>query len=656
MLVASLVCSDSPMKFLLLFLMLAVNTACADQDDDFLAARDAFRVGDAGKLAILAQRLQRTPLDVYVSYYRLRLNLETADVSTIREYLARPDDTPLIDKMRAEWLRILGKKQQWALFDSEYPRLINDDMELTCYALQSRMSKQEPSVLRAAHDLWFSAKDLPASCGVPFEAAIEAGVISAQDIWQRFRLALEAGNVSLAKSLAARLTGHHTVSSVDLEHAADNSGRYLDKASLHNAGQRLVALFALQRLAKQSPDIAMSRWEKISAHFTVSEQHYFFGWLAYEAARKQDARALQWYEQAGNEALSDQQSIWRVRAALRAGNWREVLSSIDAMNETMQSDAAWRYWRARALQALDRRAEAVKILVPLSAEHTFYGQLAGEELSDTPVLSAIEPNYLPDKQDIASMAKLPGVQRTLALYRMNLRTDALREWAWVIRNFNDQELLTAAEIARRNEMYDRAIYTADKTVRVHDFSLRYLAPYRSAMRAHIRENNLDEAWVYGLMRQESRFVTSAKSGVGASGLMQIMPTTARWIAKKLGLKDYRESLLHQLDTNLTLGTYYMKNMLTSLDGSPVLASAAYNAGPGRARRWRATIPLEGSIYTETIPFDETRDYVKKVMSNTMFYAREFGTTSQSLKLRLGTIAAKTTTSDGPDDKSPGGNP
>ena len=296
----------------------------------------------------------------------------------------------------------------------------------------------------------------------------------------------------------------------------------------------------------------------------------------------------------------------------------------------------------------------MKIFAPLSAEHTFYGQLAGEELSDTPVLSTTPTAYQPDKQDIATIENLPGVRRTLALYRMNLRTDALREWAWVTRNFNDHELLAAAEIARRNEMYDRAINTAEKTVLVHDFSLRYLAPYRAAMRAHIRENGLEEAWVYGLMRQESRFVTSAKSGVGASGLMQIMPTTALWIAKKLGLKDYRASLLHQLDTNLTLGTYYMKNMLSSLDGSPVLASAAYNAGPGRARRWCAETPLEGAIYIETIPFDETRDYVKKVMSNTMYYAREFGTPSRSLKLRLGVIAAKTSVV--PDDNSPGVTP
>ncbi len=462
-----------------------------------------------------------------------------------------------------------------------------------------------------------------------------------QDIWQRLRMALEAGNVSLAKSLAVRLSGNHAVSSIALDRAMSNPGRYLDKAQLKSEGQRIVALFALQRLAKQSPDVADVRWEKIQAHFPKSEQYYFFGWLAYEAARKHDVRALQWYGQAGDAPLNDQQQAWRVRAALRAQDWGEVLSGIEAMTDKQKNDATWRYWKARALQATGRRVDALKIFVPLSAEHTFYGQLAGEEFSDIPVLSAVQPTYQPDKQDILNMEKLPGVQRTLALYRMDLRTDASREWSWVTRNFNDQELLAAAEVARRNEMYDRAINTADKTVLVHDFSLRYLAPYRSAMRAHIQEYGLEEAWVYGLMRQESRFVTSAKSGVGAAGLMQIMPTTARWIARKLGLKDYRASLLQQLDTNLMLGTYYMKNMLSSLDDSPVLASAAYNAGPGRARRWRADTPLEGAIYTETIPFDETRDYVKKVMSNTMYYAQEFGATPRTLKMRLGVIAGKT---------------
>jgi soluble lytic murein transglycosylase len=329
-----------------------------------------------------------------------------------------------------------------------------------------------------------------------------------------------------------------------------------------------------------------------------------------------------------------------VRAALRAQDWSEVLAGINAMSAQQQREAAWLYWKARALQELGRPVEARNLFVLLSGEFHFYGQLAGEELADTPVLSEVTATYKPDQQAIGAMLGLPGIQRTLALYRLGLYSEALEEWRWVLRNFNDRELLTAAEIARRNKMYDRAIGAADKTVSVHDFSLRYLAPYRDALQAHIREHALEEAWVYGLMRQESRFASGAKSDVGAAGLMQIMPETARWLAGKLGLRSYRNTLIHQLDTNLRLGTYYMKTMLSQFEGNPVLASAAYNAGPRRAGEWRGEQSLEGAIYAETIPFEETREYVKKVMSNTVYYARQFNAPPRPLKQRMGIIAAR----------------
>jgi soluble lytic murein transglycosylase len=630
------------MKLILLFLCCCSTAAWADQDADFLAARAAYLAGNTSKLDSVAPRLKKSPLEVYVSYYQLRLKLDTAQPDTVRAFLARPEDNPIIDKLRGEWLKVLGNKQQWELFSSEYPRLIKEDAELTCYALQARRHAQADSPLNEVRELWLTGKGQPESCGPVFAAALDAGIITEDYIWQRLRLSLEAGNVSLAKQLAERLTGPHRFPIDLLARAATDADRYLDKTKLDkaNVGERAVALFALQRLAKQSPDLALTHWTKIAAYFPLAEQHYFYGWLAYEAAHIQDTRALEWYKSAVDQPLNEQQLAWRTRAALREKNWKEVLSSVNAMSEVQQRDAAWRYWKARAFQALGQTAEAVKLFAPLSTEFSFYGQLASDELADTAQASAAPFTYAPSKQDIDAMSALPGVQRTIALYRMELRADALQEWIWVVRNFNDKELLTASEIARRNEMYDRAIGAADRTVNTHDFSLRYLAPYRDVLQAHIRENGLDEAWVYGLMRQESRFATSAHSNAGAAGLMQIMPSTARWIAKRLGL-SYRDNLIHQLDTNLKLGTYYMKNVLSSADDSPVLASAAYNAGPARARKWRGDQALEGAIYAESIPFDETRDYVKKVMSNTMYYAKQFGiTTSRSLKERLGIIAAK----------------
>jgi soluble lytic murein transglycosylase len=279
------------------------------------------------------------------------------------------------------------------------------------------------------------------------------------------------------------------------------------------------------------------------------------------------------------------------------------------------------------------------LFTELSSEHNFYGQLAAEEIGVVPA-ATMPASYQPSKATINAMLAQPAVQRTLALYRMDLRTDAAREWAWAARKLDDQQLLVAAEIARRNGMYDHAINTADRTVQIHDFSLRYLAPYREVLQGYIRKNELEEAWVYGLIRQESRFIYQAKSPVGATGLMQIMPATARWIAQKIGMKSYRQTLVNQLDTHFKLGTYYMKTVLSSLDNSPVLASAAYNAGPSRARKWRGESALEGAIYAENIPFDETRNYVKKVMSNTMYYSQLFGQPPRSLKQRLGVITGK----------------
>lgn len=613
----------------------------AADDAEFLAALDAFRAGDRVKLDRLAPRFKKTPLEVYVSYYQLRLGLEQADTQTVLAFLARPEDTPVIDRLRGEWLRQLARKQQWELFDAEYPRLLSEDAELACFALNSQRRTRPQAALKDARRLWFSGKGQPDSCGLLFDDAITAGIISEQDIWQRLRLTLEAGNVSLAKQLASRLPEGEALANA-LGRAAADADAYLDKTALNrdSQGQRTAALFALQRLAKQSPDLAATRWEKLATNFSESEQRYFFGWLAYETARKQDERALKWYRAAVGEPLNEQQSAWWVRAALRAYDWPATLDAIGAMSPQQQRDPAWQYWKARALLATGKAQEARALLVPLSGAEHFYGQMAADELADTPVLSAADPIFKPTAQDIASTEALPGIQRTIALYRMGMRTEALKEWSWALRNFNDRELLTASEVARRNEMYDRAINAADRTVNLHDFSLRYLAPYRDALQSHIRENGLDEAWVYGLMRQESRFVTAAKSGVGAAGLMQVMPSTARWIARKLGLKDYRAELIHQLDTNLKLGTYYMKTVLDWFDDSPVLASAAYNAGPGRARRWRGDRPLEGAIYAESIPFDETRDYVKKVMSNTVHYATQFGEPPRSLKQRMGMVAAK----------------
>jgi len=358
--------------------------------------------------------------------------------------------------------------------------------------------------------------------------------------------------------------------------------------------------------------------------------------IAYLGAMRHDPEALGWYARAGT--LSDLQLAWKVRAALRAGSWPDVLAAVNSMSERESAVSAWRYWKARALKALDRPEQAEALLRPLSIEFGFYGQLAQEELGSTVTVPATL--YKPAAEDLRAMGQHIGLRRALELYRLNLRTEATQEWIWAIRRFDDRQLLAAAEVARHHEIYDRAIGTADRTVGLHDFGLRYLAPYRETLKTHTSQLALDEAWVYGLIRQESRFIPEAKSSAGASGLMQIMPGTARWVAQKLGLKNWRWSQVTELDTNIGFGTYYLRHVLDALDGQPVLASAAYNAGPNRARAWRPDAAMEGAIFAETIPFTETRIYVKNVMANATYYSHTFGQQIQTLKQRLGVIGGR----------------
>jgi soluble lytic murein transglycosylase len=613
----------------------------ADQEADFLAARAAFRKGNAVMLDKMAERLKNSPLEPYLAYYQLRIRWDT-DLTGVKAFLARPDDSPVYDQFRVEWLKHIGSKKRWQEFSAEYEREIAGDDELTCYSLQMRLDDGDDSALQAARSMWFKGDTLPDSCVPLFNKAIKQDIITEQDILQRIRLSLEAGHTSVARLIASKLPRQTNFPTLDLGKASADPDRYLAKVNLDNSsdGQRLVAMFALLRLSKHSPQLAFRRWEKIADKFSLEEQKYFFSWLGYEASRNHDVRALAWYKLAADMALTEPQLAWRVRAALREQNWQEVLTSIDNMPYSQQKETAWRYWKARALSELNLSVEAEEILLELSHDYSYYGQLAAEELGAGPAAGIVTVSYQPAPAEIEAVESMRAVQRTLMLYQMDMRVEASKEWAWALRGFDDRQLLIASEVAQRNNMYDRSIMAAERTQQMHDFNLRYPAPYRDVLQSRLREHGLEEAWVYGLMRQESRFATHARSDVGAAGLMQIMPATARWVAKRLGMRDYRKALLHQMDVNLKLGTYYMKNVLSSLDNNPVLASAAYNAGPSRARDWRADGPLEAAIYIETIPFDETRDYVRKVMSNTVYYAKLFGQSTFTLKQRMGVIAGK----------------
>lgn len=621
-------------------LMYSVASA-ANDDDRIVAAREAFMRGDRARLATLLDSVRGHELEPYVQYWALTARLDETSDDAVLDFLQRNAGTVLAERLRADWLKQLGKRHQWDTFDREYRALTQPDVELVCYALQSRLAEQDDSALDEARPLWFNELDLPSSCSPLVDAMITDGRIDTDDVWQRMRRLLEAKRFGQAKLAAAWLPTDQAPEPKLLDRIADAPQRYLDKLKPNFATSRLgreMAMYAIQRLARSDAEQAAAEWEPIKGRFSAAERGYVYVQLAWQGARQHLPQALGWYKAAGDTPLSDEQMAWKARAALRGLDWKQVRSAIEVMPTRLADKPDWQYWLGRALQAQGKREEAQALFERISGQPNFYSNLADDELG-RPI--TVPPRAAqPTGEEIAAAASVSAIRRAVSLLRLDMRIEALREWSAAVRGMDDRQLLAAAEFARRNELFDRAINAADRTQFEHDFNLRYLAPFRDRIEPAVRELDLDQAWVYGLMRQESRFVMNARSGAGASGLMQLMPATAKLVAKKIGLKDFRPSSIADVEVNVALGINYLKMVLDDLDNHPVLASAAYNAGPNRARKWRDIKPLEGAIYAETIPFSETRDYVKKVMSNAVYYSALFEGKPQSLKSRLGVVSSR----------------
>jgi soluble lytic murein transglycosylase len=614
----------------------------ADAEARFMAARDAFRSGERVKLARMADLLRGSEFLPWVELWQLRLRLEEYSTEGVAEFLDREQGSYLAEKLRAEWLRQLGKARQWEAFQKEYPQLVQPDQELSCYALQARQSRQQDATaLDEARPLWFAVAELPEACQPLMSDLIAAGRLSIDDLWMRIRLLVGARKMGAVRNVIRDLPADEGLDIRRLDAVIESPARHLAKLppdfSVRRSGREL-ALMAVQRMSMSDPLAAATQWRSIEGRFSEADRAYLWGRLAWQAALRHLPEAMEWYALATAAPLGEEALAWKARAALRNEDWTRLVQAVGEMPTRMASQPDWTYWLGRALAAQGKRDDAKALFQRISGLPNFYGNLADEELGRS---ISVPPRAKPPTiEELAEAQANPGLRRALAVLQTDLRAEGVREWIWNLRNMDDRQLLAAAELARRHGIFDRAIGTADRTLVQHDYSLRYLAPYRDQVAPKARELDLDDGWVYGLMRQESRFVTDARSSVGAKGLMQLMPATARWVAKKIGLNSFRPAQVTDMGTNVTLGTRYMKIVLDSLDNHPVLASAAYNAGPSRARKWRADRPIEGAIYAETIPFNETRDYVKKVMSNAVYYSALFENKPQSLKARLGVIPAR----------------
>ncbi len=627
-------------------LALSFSSAAWAMSDEalFQHARESYAAKNEIALSEDAAQLksQEYLLAPYADYWLMLLKLDHFDNSAednaeARDFLDKYVDYPFADRLRGEWLKKLGKQQNWPLFFEQYTNYKREDVLIQCYALLGHSQLGDADISSQVKALWFTTADLPGICNQVFDIEQKNGELTINDIWARFRMALQEGKLPLAKSITGRLPNINNADLKLLDRAYQTPQTLFDKKPISTKSRfgLEVNLFAIDRLARTKLELAISSFRKVQNNFDVDNRAFAWGRIAYHAARAHSPEALDLFLLAGSTHLDREQLAWKARAALRSQDWSTLLETIAAMQTKQQDENAWRYWKARALREQGQVVEANAIFSQLSKERHYYGWLAAEELES--MMSNPEPQYSTTDNEVTAIASLPAIKRAFELQRLDMRWEAKSEWVWATRSFDDKQLLAAAEYAARQKWYDIAIITADNTRQIHDFNLRYPTPYREIMKNSAAEMKVDEAWIYGLTRQESRFMHYAKSGVGASGLMQLMPATAKWAAKRMGLTGYSNDMIHDLNTNIEIGTYYMRHTLDLMNGQTVMATAAYNAGPSRAKRWMAPQPMEAAVYIETIPFAETRNYVQKVMANAHIYAARLGKPIQTLKARLGII-------------------
>ena len=622
----------------------------------FLDAREAARVGDRTRLGLLAAQLESHPLAAYVEYWQLAPRLRSdPDAATQAEaFIARHANTYVADRLRLDWALALADRGDFSGFEREAAQLVwnTDDSQLRCYAALSKYrnasGSQADVLARDARQLLANTRD---SAGEGCLALTEALLADSRiSVWERVRALVEQNQLPTAKRVGVRAQDAHgkPVDQKLLAQAIDRPAAFLVAHERRLTEiQRELATVAIVRLARDSPSEAAEYANALNLHLTPAQRGIIWGRIGHMAALRLMPEADDWYRRGGEHVgvgpdavRADEVLEWQSRAALRAGDWQAVKAAIDRMPASLRADPTWVYWYGRALKAEDRPAEAQDHYSRIASQFNFYGKLAAEELGIPIVLPPRAP--APTAEELAPMAANPGFARAQKFYELGLRVEGHREWNWQLRGMSDRELLAAAEYARSLSLLDRMINTSDRTRNEFDFTQRFPSPFRDAMVQYSAPLGLDETWVYGLIRQESRFIMDARSHVGAAGLMQLMPATARYVARKMNVADFSPARVNERDMNIQLGTGYLKMVLDDLDGNAVLATAAYNAGPGRPRAWRSSLvrPVEGAIFAETIPFNETRDYVKKVMSNTVYYAALFENKAQSLKQRMGTIAPK----------------
>lgn len=594
---------------------LSMQASQAEQNR-FLNTYKALKKNSVKQFGSQTKGLENHPLYLYLEYEHLTQTIDSTSDTDMLIFMKRYQDSVLSLSMREKWLERLAKQGKWERILGYY-LATNSTPIADCIYHEALIRKGNPQGLAKGKAQWMSDKALPSACQ-GMENALRPH-LSEQEYWQRVALAMDKNRQSLANQLAFGLSKQDQALLALWKQVNKNPAKQLARITQDSPKHRTIIVSGIKRMARKQLQSAIRLWQANKQRLSFSPEQIADAEneLYARAAKKHDITALSHLNKIPNHLRNDKASLWMARLAARQADWRSLQIAINSLSPDERKDDTWTYWQARAKQALGQPEQSQQLLQSIANNATFHGFLAADKLQRPyHVLQQGKPDR---RQQIAAISQNRNIKRALAWYQLGKNDLAMKEWLYTIKPFNKAQKLAAAELALQNNQAFTAILTVAKTKDWNVIDLRFPLLYQDLVAKHSRNLQVDPAWVYGVMRRESAFKVDALSRVKAFGLMQLMPATAKEVSRSLKLKNVKRADYAKPDTNIQLGSAYLSQMLNRFNGNYIKATAAYNAGPGRIAQWAPSRTLAADQWVESIPFDETRKYVKAVLAYTTIY-------------------------------------
>jgi soluble lytic murein transglycosylase len=593
------------------------------QRRQFREARQALVHQDLNTFEQLSKQLIDYPIAHYLRYFYHRAHLRIENANKIQTFLNQFKDKSPAPPLRRTWLRYLAKKQEWKTYIKAYTPQKNT--LLRCYHLKAHIQtkKHIKGFISEAKKLWMVGKSQHQSCEPAFNYLYEKELITGHNRWQRIRLAMENGKPRIARYIAKGLTEADKILAEQWQSMYKEPTKTLEEFKHPDTAiARDIVLYGIKQLAHHDIDKASKYWEEYKKRYTfkIQDKGKMSRYITLKGVAQNHPQATRWLEEIDEDWANDQVNQTKLQLALIAEDWNRIIKLCQFLsNWDEKNQLKWQYWWARALEQTGQTEIAEKRFQALSQHRNYYGFLAANRMGK-PYSFQLQPAFVPKAKKNQLLKKHKGIIRARELFFVGWPAFARTEWYKALSTLTEVELKVAAMLAHEWKWHDRAISTAHQAKIDNDLNVRFPLPYYDQVIKNAEAQQLDIAYIYAVMRQESSFQTNVRSSAGALGLMQLMPATARKIAikQKISLKNNQAILVPSI--NIQLGTAYLREMLNRFNNNHLLATAAINAGATHAERWRKKYGcFPPDIWIELIPLTQTRDYVRHVLSYTLVF-------------------------------------